>query len=413
MNDHQDFLDEITADDPTNRRLAASLRTWRDSNRDGVEPDSRLSAMFDSEPPVKEPARWRQWMQRPAIAFAASFAAVLVLGAGAFALVANGGDESEVAAPTTSALSAAESTPAALGDFSLPEDLSDQTGFASCVFDQLTAWFDAGLDTSDAPQLIEECGMPPIPDLGPEAEAFRSDLQAWANCAAGEVQAILPQLPSLLKGDGDVGDPLEGCGEPPDPREYGLELPFLDFGDIDPSQFDFGPFNLEEFKLKFGDFDPEAFNLEDLLAKIPPGLLPEDFNIEDMSLEELRGLFGDFEFKEFDLEACDGAENLPDIEGFEDLEKFDFSAFFSDLEGCGFGFFGGGELGELDLSMLFGQLENFDIQGLEGLDLESLLGDFNLQDLEGLDLDQLLADLFGDEELDFGSFFQEFSEQDA
>ncbi len=413
MNEHQDIFDEITADDPANRRLAATLRAWGESNRDEVVPDSRLAAMFSREPAVKEPARWRQWMQRPAIAFAATFAAVLMLGVGAFALVANSGDEAQVAAPTTSALSAAEGTPVALGDITLPEDLSDQTGFAACVFDKLSAWFDAGLDSAEAPQIIAECGMPPIPDLGPEAEAFRSDLQAWANCAAGEVQTILPQLPAMLKGDGDVADPLEACGEPPDPRDYGLELPFLDFSQIDPSQFNFGPFNLEDFKSRFRDFDPDAFNIEDFLAKLPPGLLPDDFNIEDFNLEELKEMFGEFDLSESNLERCEGIEGLPDIEGGEDLNSFDFESFFAGLEGCGFGIFGKGELGDVDLSTLFSQFEDFNIEGLEDLDIESLLSGFDLQDLDALDLDQLLADLFGDEELDLGYFFNEFAEQNT
>jgi len=410
MNEHNDIFEDIVSDDPANRRLAASLRSWRDSNRESVGPDDRLNSMFSSEPPVKEPGKWRQWMQRPAIAFAASFAAVFIVGAGAFALVANSGEETDLAAPTTSALSAADATAAAAGDISLPEDLSEQTGFASCVFEQLTAWFDSGLDSGEAPQIFDECGMPPIPDLGPEAETFRADLQAWANCAAGELQTILPELPSLLKGDGDAADPLEGCGEPPNPQDYGLELPFLDFGEIDPSQFNFGPFNLEDFGSKFKDFDLDSFNLEELLAKIPPGMLPEDFNIEDFDLEELKGLFGDFDLKEFDFEACKGVGDLPDVESFDDLEDFNFEDFFAGFEGCGFGFFGSGDFGDLDLSTLFG---DFDIEGLEDFDIESLLGDFNFEDLEGLDLDQLLADLFGDEELDLGSLFKEFADQNA
>lgn len=399
MNDHQDLLDEISADDAGDRHLASALRIWRESSRAGVEPDGRLEALFSST--GKPPGRWRQWMQRPAIAFAASFAAVLVLGVGAFALVANSGDAPEVAAPTTSALSAPEGTPAALGDITLPEDLSEQTGFATCVFDQLTAWFDAGLEGSNAPRIFDECGMPPIPDLGPEAAAFRDDLQAWANCAATEVQAILPQLPGLLRGDGEVADPLERCGEPPNPRDYGLELPFLDFGEFDPSQFDFGPFNLEEFKLRFEELDPQSFDLQELLRKIPPGLLPEDFDIENLEgidIAGLKELFGNFEG--FDTESCQDATELPGIESLEDFENFDFEKYFS--EGCVFGFFGSGDLG---LGALFlDHLENFD---LEGLDLESLLGEL---DLESLDLDQLLADLFGDEELDFGAFFDQFAD---
>ncbi|NND01567.1 MAG: hypothetical protein HKN91_02165 [Acidimicrobiia bacterium] len=416
MKDHQDsfddhnFLDEIVSDDPANRRLAASLRAWRDSNLEPTEPDDRLRSMFTSEPPVRERARWRQWIQRPAIAFAASFAAVFIVGAGAFALVANSGDDSDVAAPTTSALSATE-VAAAAGDITLPEDLSEQTSFATCVFDQLTTWFDSGLGSDEAPQIFDECGMPPIPDLGPEADVFRADLQAWANCAAAEVQAILPQLPSLLKGDGDVSDPLDGCGEPPDPRDYGLELPFLDFGEIDPSQFDFGPFNLEDFESKFKEFDLDSFNIEEFLSKIPPGLLPDDINIEDLDLEELKKLFGDFDLQEFDFGSCEGAGELPDVDSLENLEDFDFSGFFAGLEGCGLGFFG--DIGDLDLSTLFSHFEDFDIEGLEDLDIESLLGSFSLQDLDGLDLDQLLAELFGDEELDLGSLFEQFADQNT
>lgn len=372
----QDVLDQLVEDDPANRRVAAALRSWRADNAAAhVDPDARLGAMFAQEPAPAQPSRWRQWMQRPAIAFGASFAAVLVLGAGALAVVANSDGAGDVAASTSSAIPAQEVT-SQVGAISLPDDLSEQTGYASCVFDQLTEWFGKGFGQQDTPQILDTCGSPPIPDLGPEAEAFRGDLQVWADCAASELQALLPQLPDLIKEGGDEPDPLGDCGDPPDPRDYGLELPFLDFGEIDPSKFDFGPFNLDEFKLKFEEFDIDEFNIDELdidelLAKLPAGFLPDDLDLENLDLEEFKGLFEGFEKGEFE----------------------------------GFNFDG------LKLEELLGQLDDLNLEGLEDLDLKSLFDQFEVEGLEGeLDFDQLMSELFGGD-LDLSSFLDELANQ--
>ncbi len=391
MNEPNDFLDDLAAgNDPLDRNLAAALRSWRDSNHDStVVPDERLETRFSQEPPVPEPARWRQWMQRPAIAFAASFAAVLILGAGAFALVARDSSAEDIAASTSSiaSLAAVDEDPA---EITLPSDLTDQTDYGRCVLGELTAWFTGGFSGDDAPRLTDTCGLPPIPDLGPEAEAFRSDLQAWSVCVAGEIDAVLPELPKLLEQGHDDLDGLADienkCGEPPDPRDYGLQLPFADFDweSFDPSQFNFGTFNLNDLNL-------EGFDLEGLMDKLPDGVLPEDVDIE-----QWRSHFGDFDLEGFklDLEACDPADfpELGDVESLEDLEGIDFKAWFEDLDGsklCGLaGFFNPDDLGELDLEQL-------------------------LSDLEGLNLTELLDGMFGDGELDLDVLLESFTEQDV
>ena len=393
-----DFLDSIVRDDPANRRLAGALRAWR-TERAGepVSPDERLASLFGQEPAGKQPARWRQWIQRPAVAFAASFVAVLMVGAGAFALVAGNSEQDIVAASTTSL--AAEAAGGA--EITLPSDLTEQADYAACVANLVGGWFSSGFAADSAPRFVDECGMPPIPDLGPEAEAFRQELQAWANCVAEEAQALLPGLAGSL---GGAGSDLEGietaCGAPPDPHDYGVELPFLDWDweNIDPSQFTFGPFNLGEWNLE--RFNLEEFDFDEFLENLPEGFVPEDFD-----LERWRQQFGEFEFEgfDFDFEACDptagGTKELPDIESLEDLENFDFKAFLG--EDC-------------NLPFLPWNLQGFD---LGNLDLEQLLGDLELNlgelDLENFDLDQLLSELFGDDGFDLGTLLQDPEQRDA
>ena len=375
MNEPNEFLDDLAAgNDPLDRNLAAALRSWCDSNQDStVVPDERLEARFSQEPPAVQPPRWRQWMQRPAIAFAASFAAVLVLGAGAFALVARGSGAEDIAASTSSmaTLTAVDDEP---GEITLPSDLTKQTGYAGCVLGELTAWLAGGFSGNEAPRLTDTCGLPPIPDLGPEAGAFRSDLEAWTVCVAGAIDAVLPKLPELVKqglaGDDGLPDVENKCGEPPDPRDYGLQLPFADFDweSFDPSQFNFGTFNLEDLNL-------ESFDLEGLMDKLPDDVLPEDFDIE-----QWRSHFGDFDHEGFklDLEACDPSDfpELGGIESLGDLEDLDLKAWFEDLDGsklCGLaGFFNPDDFGDLDLDQLLSDFETYfgGIAGREDLGLE-------------------------------------------
>jgi len=391
-----DFLDEIVADDPGNRRLAATLRNWRDDNRRNiVDPDGHLEALFSREPAAKAPSRWRQWMQRPAIAFAASFAVVMVLGIGAFALVARNSEPDNVASVTSSSLAAADVAAGDGAQITLPSDLSEQTGYASCIADLLGGWFSSGFAADEAPRIVDECGMPPIPDLGPEAEAYRQELQTWANCIATEAQQFLPDLTTLFNEQGGDLDVDTECGNPPDPRDFGLELPFIDMDweNLDPSSFAFGPFN-------FGDFNHENFDLDQFLEGLPEGFVPEGFD-----LEEWKQRFGDFDIEgfEFNLEGCDLTEGeLPDVNRLEDLQGLDFGSLFKGLEDCDFAAIFPWNLEDLNLEDL--NLGDLDLEQLVQ-DLDLNFGDFNLDDLEGLDLEQLFADLFGGEELDFSSLF--------
>jgi hypothetical protein len=411
MDEHNDFFDELAAGDhPLDRHLAAGLRSWRDSVHDAtVAPDERLEARFSREPDVSRPAGWRQWMQRPAIAFAASFAAVLVLGAGAFALVARDSGAEDIAA-TTSSVATLSAVDDESGEITLPSDLTEQTSYGSCVLEELTAWFDSGFAGDQAPRITDACGLPPIPDLGPEAAAFRADLQMWATCIAGELDSVLPDLPSLLnQGHDDLdgfADIEDKCGEPPDPRDYNLKLPFAEF---DWENFDPGMFNFEGFD--FGDFNLDDLNLENfdidgLLEKLPGGVLSEDFDIEQWKSDlgdfefdfDLEGL--DFEGFKLDLESCDLADTpeLGDIKSLEDLEGIDFKAWLESFDGgslCGIaGFF-----------------------NLDDLDLERMLSDFEtqfdgLQSLEGLNFEELFGSLLGDGEFDLDRLLEEFAEQD-
>ena len=408
MNEHNDLFDELAAGDhPTDRTLAAGLRSWRDANHDAtVVPDERLEARFSNEPPLPTPARWRQWMQRPAIAFAASFAAVLVLGAGAFALVARDSGVEDIAATTSSSsvasLAAIDDEP---GEIDLPSDLTEQMSYGTCVLDELTAWLTSGFSGDEAPHLTDSCGMPPIPDLGPEAAAFQEDLQAWSICMVDAFDTVLPDLPDLLSKGHDGADGFaeleNACGEPPDPRDYGLELPFADFDweNLDPGMFnlegfDFGEFDLENFNL--GDF-----NLDELIENLPEGFLPEDFDPD-----QLKSHFGDFDLEGFklDLESCDPADlpELGDINSLEDLEDIDFKAWFEEFDGeslCGIA--GILDFDDFDLEQMFSDLET-QFGGLEGF-----------EGFEGLNLEELLGGLLGDGEFDLDTLLDGFADQDV
>jgi hypothetical protein len=405
MDEHNDFFDELaTGDHLLDRNLAAALRSWRNSNHDAtVTPDERLEVRFSHEPPISEPARWRRWMQRPAIAFAASFAAVLIVGAGAFALVARDSGSEDIAATTSSiaTLVAADDEP---GEIVLPADLTEQTGYAGCVVGELTTWITGGFSGDDAPHLTDACGLPPIPDLGPEAEAFRAALQTWSVCVAGELDSVLPELPNLL-GQGHEGidgfaDIEANCGEPPDPRDYGLVLPFADF---DWENFDPSVLNLEG--LDFGMF--ENFDVEGFLENLPEGVLPEDFDIE-----QWRSNFDDFDFEfdlegfDFHLDSCDPADfpDLGNIESLEDLEGVDFETWFDNFDGG-------------SLCVIAGAL-NLDHLDLESLDLEQMISDFETQfggfeGLEELNIEELLGGLLGDGELDLDALLERFADQGA
>lgn len=410
-----DFLTEIIADDPANRRLAGALRSWRAANQTGpVEPDTRLHAMFTGEPAPEQPARWRQLLQRPVVAFGASFSVVLLVGLAAFALVARSGDSPEqLAATTTSALAAVESG-TQIGDIMIPDDLTEQTAYATCVADLMKGWFEAGFASEDTPQVIDECGFPPIPNLGPQAEAFRSDLQVWTSCVAMEAQAALPELGAKLRswGDGnDEHDGLEGmdrldeCGEPPDPRDYGLEFPILE---MDPSQLQFGQFD-------FGELDFENFDLEQLLDELPPGLVPEGFDIDSLTqgLEE-------FDFRGFmaqldRLEECElGHQKPTEPTGLDGWENLDLQRLLASLEECGVDLFGPWQsmLGDLEGLEGLGGLEGLENFDLGRLDLDVLIA--QLEEGGGFeDLNELLAELLAAEDLDLGSLFDKLAEPDS
>ena len=219
------LLDELAAS-PDTAALARGLDQWRDSYGGDVAPDDRLNAMFSGRvAPVR--TGWRSWLRRPAVAFAASFVGVLALGAGALAVIVDGDSPDPVAGPSSTAPVAALAS--APSEIVLPQDLSEQTGYADCLFNEVSGWFAAGASPSEAPRFVDTCGLPPIPDLGEEAEAYRSALQEWANCAATELQAALPELPARFSATDDLGaahdDFLESeCGPFPDPADFGVEL---------------------------------------------------------------------------------------------------------------------------------------------------------------------------------------------
>jgi len=230
---------------------------------------------------------------------------------------------------------------------------------------------------------------------------------------------VLPDLPNLLEQRGEdldgFADIENACGEPPDPRDYGLKLPFADFDweNFDPGMFNFEGFDFGEFNLD--DLNFEDFDIDGLLEKLPEGVLPGDFDIEEWKSHlgefdfDLEGL--DLEGFKLDLESCDPADlpELGDIKSLEDLEGVDFKAWFESFDGgslCGIaGFF---------------NLDDLDLQGLnlDRLDLEKMFSDFETQfegfeSFEDFNLEELFGGLLGDGEFDLDALLEEFADADA
>ncbi len=302
--------------------LAGVLRTLRDgATAEPIEPDHRLADLFDTDHAVvPEPAR-RPWRQRPAVAFAAAFAAVLLFGAAALALVNRGpaDPESETAAATTTepASTTVASTDPVVGtatSVTIPETVDESVGdYLRCALGEVGGYLQRRLGDPvflDRPRILAECGLPAIPSLGPEAESFRVALNEWLACAAEEFDAAIPRL---LEDPGAIDDPLEKCGNPPNPADFGITF------DLDGLRDRFSLDDLDLPDLRLPDID-----LRDLLEGLPGELrerIPDDLNLE--GLTDLRfhlrdegvlpfGLGdGEFPFDEFPLLELD--ELLRDI----------------------------------------------------------------------------------------------------
>ncbi len=332
--------------------LGAGLRSLRAAaTSEPAAADDRLAELFASGTPMPPEPLVRRWFQRPAVAFGAAFAGVLVLGAALVVINRDATDEN-VAAPTTpvetTAPAAAETVVA------VPDAVGQSVGdYLRCVVGEVGGYLQRRVTDSqllDRPRVLSVCGLPAIPPLGEEAEAFRVDLNGWLSCAAESFDAMLPEL---ITDPTAIDDPLEECGGPPNPLDYGITF---DFGDFD-LRF------LEDIELPEIDVD-ELF--EQFRENLPDDLrLPEGFEAPDL----------DRLFEEF-------RKNLPeDIEGFEGFGGLDLRGFFE-----GFG----------------DQLEGLDPDDLENLWRD--LGD-RLPELDGLFdgfLDRLPEDFeFGDLELWF------------
>ncbi len=345
------LLDE-TVDDGDLRPLGNELRAMRtEALRRGVDPDERLTELFENGVPAPVTAPRRRWLQRPAVAFGAAFAAVLLIGA-TLALVNRGpADETVAAPPSTVATTTAPVAGQTVVD--VPEAVGESVGdYLRCVVGEVGGYLQRKVTDSqllDRPRVLSVCGLPAIPPLGEEAEAFRADLNAWLSCAAESFDEMLPEL---ITDPTAINDPLEQCGAPPNPFDYGIS-------------FDFGDFDLRFLE----DIELPEIDLDGIFERFSESL-PEDV-LEGVELPDLDRLFEEFR------------KNLPE----------DFAGF-----------------GDLDLRGLIEVLPD-DIEGLSAEDLERLWRDLGerLPDLDGL-FDGFLENLpedfeFGDLELWFNGDF--------
>lgn len=314
----EQLLDGVGVDDDL-RPLGGELRRLRAQAHMSVDPDHRLTDMFESGVPEPVPPR-RRWLQRPAVAFAAAFVGVLVVGGLAFALVDRSSGEDPAAVATTSSIATTEAPVAAAAEkvVEVPAAVGESVAaYVGCVVTEVGEYLKRKITDSgflDRPRVLTLCGVPAVPPLGEEAEAFRLDLNEWLTCAGESFDVMLPEL---ITDPSAINDPLEECGAPPNPLDYdirfefdGFDLEFLD--DIELPDIDFDSL-FEGFKETLPD---------DFVGELPDDFLdrlPQDFEVPD--LEKL--------FDEFYKNLPEGFEGFGDLdlrglfEGFEGFEGFD------------------------------------------------------------------------------------------
>ncbi len=310
--------------------LAGVLRTMRaESTAPPVEADHRLADIFDAAHTAAGEPGPRRWRQRPAVAFAAAFGAVLVFGAAARALVGRTPAGIESSAPeitTTDAVDAAAApgATAAAASVAIPEAVDESVGdYLRCALGEVGGYLQRRVGDPqllDRPRILAECGLPAIPSLGPEAESFRVALNDWLECAAAEFDAAIPRL---LEDPGAIDDPLEACGNPPNPLDFGITF------DLDGLRERFNLDDLDLPELRLPDVD-----LRGLLERLPNELrerLPDDLSLE--GLTDLRFHFpddggvpfdldGEFPFDDFAFDRLD--ELLRDLGSLEQASLDEF-----------------------------------------------------------------------------------------
>ena len=307
------------------RPLGNALRKLRtEATAFPIEPDHRLGDLFDSGVEASAPPA-RRWLQRPAIAFGAAFIGVLLVGGTAIALVNRGPNQESVAAGTTPSLVTTEA-PAA-GEqavVAVPEEVGESVAeYLTCVITEVGSYVQRKFGESgvlDRPRVHAECGIPAVPSLGEGTEDFRVDLNSWLACASESFDKALPQLitdPSALD------NPLEECGDPPDPFDYGIT-------------FDFDGFDLRFLEdVELPDIDLEGL-FDRFSGSIPQDFLdglPPDSKMHD--LDELLEGFRDKLPEDFDLDALleqfEGFKVLEDLEGFENFDPEQIEELWRDL----------------------------------------------------------------------------------
>lgn len=277
--------------------LAGVLRTVRaESTEHPIEPDHRLADIFDVPTTAAGPGI-RRWRQRPAVAFGAAFGAVLVFGAAALALVSRPPAEIETTPPEVAATVDAAATPSATAPaagVAIPEAVDESVGdYLRCALGEIGGYLQRRVGEPqllDRPRILSECGLPAIPSLGPEAESFRVALNDWLECAAAEFDAAIPRL---LEDPGAIDDPLEVCGNPPNPADFGITF------DLDGLRERFSLDDLDLPELRLPDVD-----LRDLLERLPDEVrdrIPDDLSLE--GLTDLRFHFPDNAALPFDLDG--------------------------------------------------------------------------------------------------------------
>ena len=181
-----------------------------------------------------------------------------------------------------------------------------------------------GSDATGGVTITAECGFPE----GFEAVEFPEELEnavdSWLSCVHEHLEDVLPALPNSAE---DI-DPVGVCGEPPNPEDYGVDLP----------QFFVPAFEVEELVPDWSEWKHEIIIPECAWpdgVELPKLVVPEDGGWPELVWPE------DFELPECewpDGEApWDGVEDFefPDIEIPDDLSEWELPEDF-ETEVCEF-----------------------------------------------------------------------------
>lgn len=310
---HPDELDEVLGSD--SGPVSDALRSLRDTGGSRkLSPDAALMDAFENgRPPIAPsvgvsdsgPAAVRP-RRRPLVAFGVAFGAVLVVGAGlALGTQLSGGSDPAPGGDQTTPV-AAPSIPdgptAAVNDALTPTAYQLFDGeYLDCARNTTQSRVEA-FRNGEAPEaevsVTGECGLPERVEVVEIPDALEDEVDEWLTCVHEHLEDVFPDLPQSA----ERIDPVGVCGQPPDPEDFGVELPRLVVPD----------FEVEKIIPDWSEWKDEIV--------IPECSWPEGVELPRLEFPEDGG-FPDLVWPEdFELPDCEWPDGEPPWEGVEDFE---------------------------------------------------------------------------------------------